>query len=175
MTSKMDTDVISLQRRATLVKARDSLPIGSHPVHGTFPLECPFKFLGCQVTFDGRERMEHRWIEHSLTHFKNQRRSIALPAITKCTMCRVTFFKDSGEENWRTRMRHVKRVHLDCGQRTAQPDIELMRFLFGAKVISNQVLHKCIAIQSIETPPSSPGHIELSPAFLGLGNLLGIY
>jgi hypothetical protein len=113
--------------------------------------QCLFHALNCEEAFDTVEE----WKTHVLSHF----RALPPPLSARCQLCQYKVSDARQGEAWNTMLNHMAHRHFECGQTLASSrfDIELMQFLYRAKVISEDQYK---AVQ-LPPPPSSPAYHQL--------------
>ena len=125
-------------------------------------LECPFTFLKCFRQFPPSN--EHEWIQHSLEHFRVNRRRPRMvdpPKTNSCCFCSQTFQASSGAISWRKRMDHVK-LHHTFGHRlaAARHDFALVEYLWQNGLLSPADYHDLTA--PVESRNIRPPSMETS-------------
>ena len=114
------------------------------------PLLCPFKtILGCRKEFDIDH--EGQWVTHSLSHFKKNGKDVEPPKTNKCCFCDKEILKSTGKESWIESLKYIRLAHHIHGHWMAA-DFELVRYLWGARVIDGAVFRDWTSRQSDTKP-----------------------
>jgi hypothetical protein len=119
---------------------------------------CLFHMLDCHESFDDPAE----WRTHIFSHF----RAHPTPPTARCPMCANTTFVDADADEkddesitpsaWDQMLDHVAEDHFRNGQGLAgsRPDFELMRYLYGMRIITDA------QFKAMQLPPapSSPAY-----------------
>ena len=128
-------------------------------------LQCPFKFLRCNLEFAIDNVQE--WYEHSLTHFtvgEERPRTARPPSPTQCCFCDKTFEDPDGMTCWRERMHHVAwHHHAGCSLAHARHDFALVEHFWREGILDKADYRELktlprerpCSMQNIPTPPDS--------------------